>query len=134
MRTSLVSTQRLSGRCLALVLAFAGASATAQQEETLQPQLNQPGSTSVVPTPPARVEKMLDLAAVTPKTWSIPGPATVYSVQARRGARARHRDDARLVSMSSARKRLVLARTRSARRHLQDRLTPPSSRRSSCRR
>jgi len=120
MRTSLLSILRLPGRGLALVLALAVASAAAQQEgKPYQPQLNQPGKdVQWVPTPPALVEKMLDLAAVTPKDLVVDlgsGDGVLVIAAAKRGARARGIEfDARLVDYSKQRAEAagVSARTR----------------------
>ena len=59
-------TSRLAA-VLALIVA-SGTLSTAQQAQPYQPQLNQPGKdVQWVPTPPALVEKMLDLARLTPE-------------------------------------------------------------------
>jgi len=84
---------------LVVVLAAAGAARAAQDSEqpTLgqpdAPRLNQPGKdVQWVPTPPALVEKMLDMAAVTPKDRLVDlgsGDGVLVIAAARRGLRAR---------------------------------------------
>jgi SAM-dependent methyltransferase len=69
------------------------------------PQLNQPGKdVQWVPTPPALVEKMLDLAGLTPKDRLVDlgsGDGVLVIAAARRGARARGIEyDRRLVEYS----------------------------------
>jgi SAM-dependent methyltransferase len=82
----------------ALVIVFSCISATssgAGQEggQPDEPRLNQPGKdVQWVPTPPALVEKMLDLAALTPKDRLVDlgsGDGVLVIAAARRGARAR---------------------------------------------
>src|SRR5262245_27484317 len=94
MRATLTSTSRRFGLCLALVLASVAPPAVAQQEgKPYEPQLNQPGKdVQWVPTPPALVEKMLDLAAVTPNDLVVDlgsGDGVFVIAAAKRGARAR---------------------------------------------
>ena len=87
---------------LALVIAFVivfigftASSAGARQEggQPDAPRLNQPGKdVQWVPTPPALVEKMLDLAGLTPKDRLVDlgsGDGVLVIAAARRGARAR---------------------------------------------
>jgi len=81
------------------------ASQAAPQDAPYKPQLNQPGKdVQWVPTPPALVEKMLDLAGVTPKDRLVDlgsGDGVLVIAAARRGARARGIEyDARLVEFS----------------------------------
>jgi hypothetical protein len=92
-------------RAFALVMAFvivfisatassSGASDTGQQgDQPGAPRLNQPGKdVQWVPTPPALVEKMLDLAGLTPKDRLVDlgsGDGVLVIAAARRGARAR---------------------------------------------
>ena len=93
------------GHCrsaFALVIAFVivficvtASSAGARQEggQPDAPRLNQPGKdVQWVPTPPALVEKMLDLAGLTPKDRLVDlgsGDGVLVIAAARRGARAR---------------------------------------------
>lgn len=76
-----------------LVLATVLTPITAQQERTPeQPQLGQKGKdVQWVPTPPALVEKMLDMAAVTPKDYLVDlgsGDGITVIAAAKRGVRA----------------------------------------------
>jgi SAM-dependent methyltransferase len=82
----------------ALLIAFCiAAPAVAQQEggggEPAAPRLHQPGKdVQWVPTPPALVEKMLDLAGLTPKDRLVDlgsGDGVLVIAAAKRGARAR---------------------------------------------
>jgi SAM-dependent methyltransferase len=75
------------------LLSSASAPARAQQTQPYQPQLNQPGKdVQWVPTPPALVEKMLDLARLTPEDRLVDlgaGDGVLVLAAARRGIRAR---------------------------------------------
>lgn len=66
--------------------------ASAQPQETFVPQVGQPGKDVVwVPTPPELVERMLDMAGVTPRDFVIDlgsGDGRNVIAAARRGARA----------------------------------------------
>jgi len=79
--------------CLLLLLAFLAAAATGQTDSDLryQPYVGQPGKDVIwVPTPPALVEKMLDMAKVTPQDFVIDlgsGDGRNIIAAARRGAR-----------------------------------------------
>ena len=76
-------------------IGFTASSAGARQEGSQPdaPRLNQPGKdVQWVPTPPALVEKMLDLAGLTPKDRLVDlgsGDGVLVIAAARRGARAR---------------------------------------------
>ncbi len=78
----------------ALVLLIAGISLSAQSQATkpFEPQVGQPGKDVVwVPTPQALVDKMLDLAKVTPQDYLIDlgsGDGRTVIAAAKRGARA----------------------------------------------
>jgi len=103
----------------ALVAALVTVSATSQEGQPYQPQINQPGKdVQWVPTPPALVEKMLDLARLTPDDRLVDlgsGDGVVVIAAARRGARARGIEyDRRLVALSKrkAEEAGVAARTR----------------------
>ncbi len=76
---------------LAVTTSVASASAQ-QQSEPFQPQVGQPGKDVVwVPTPPELVEKMLDMAKVTPQDFVVDlgsGDGRNVIGAARRGARA----------------------------------------------
>ena len=65
---------------------------SAQPQETFVPQVGQPGKDVVwVPTPPELVERMLDMAGVTPRDFVIDlgsGDGRNVIAAARRGARA----------------------------------------------
>jgi SAM-dependent methyltransferase len=85
-------------RCFGLAVVVALLSspsepAHAQQTQPYQPQLNQPGKdVQWVPTPPALVEKMLDLARLTPEDRLVDlgsGDGVLVLAAARRGVRAR---------------------------------------------
>src|SRR5215203_5875151 len=102
-----------------VLLTLLAVTAVASQEAPYKPQLNQPGKdVQWVPTPPALVEKMLDLARVTPKDRLVDlgsGDGVLVIAAARRGARARGIEyDARLVEYSkrAAREAGVDRRTR----------------------
>lgn len=92
-------TRELSvASAIAFVIVFIGvtaSSAGARQEggQPDAPRLNQPGKdVQWVPTPPALVEKMLDLAGLTPKDRLVDlgsGDGVLVIAAARRGARAR---------------------------------------------
>jgi len=110
---------RLSAGTLALMVALGAASTIAQEARPYQPQLNQPGKdVQWVPTPPALVEKMLDMAHLTPNDRLVDlgsGDGVLVIAAARRGARARGVEyDPRLVEFSkrSARAAGVSARTK----------------------
>ncbi len=95
---------------LALVIALGAMSTTAQEAQSYEPQLNQPGKdVQWVPTPPALVEKMLDLAQLTPNDRLVDlgsGDGVLVIAAARRGARARGIEyDPRLVELSKRRAR-----------------------------
>ena len=87
------SLLRQSGAILAIVAALASTSTTAQEAQPYQPQLNQPGKdVQWVPTPPALVEKMLDMARLTPNDRLVDlgsGDGILVIAAAQRGARAR---------------------------------------------
>jgi Methyltransferase domain len=103
------------GACLlASALARAVASGaeftTAQEAQPNEPQLNQPGKdVQWVPTPSALVEKMLDIARLTPRDHLVDlgsGDGVIVIAAARRGARARGIEyDRRLVELSKRRAR-----------------------------
>jgi hypothetical protein len=75
-----------------LVFAFACGTTQAQQAQDYQPQVGQEGKDVIwVPTPQAVVDKMLDLAKVTPKDYVIDlgsGDGRTVITAAKRGARA----------------------------------------------
>ena len=88
-----------------LVVALGSGNMIAQKAEPYRPQLNQPGKdVQWVPTPPALVEKMLDLAKLTPNDRLVDlgsGDGVLVIAAARRGARARGIEyDRRLVEFS----------------------------------
>jgi SAM-dependent methyltransferase len=90
---------------IGLLLALHGVSFAAQETAPFEPQINQPGKdVQWVPTPPALVEKMLDLARLTPKDRLVDlgsGDGVLVIAAARRGARARGIEyDPRLVEYS----------------------------------
>jgi SAM-dependent methyltransferase len=102
-----VPTQSLlrAGAAMLLLLVGRGPAAAQAPAEPYTPQLNQPGkNVQWVPTPPALVEKMLDLAAVTAKDRVVDlgsGDGVLVIAAAKRGARARGIEyDARLVDYS----------------------------------
>jgi SAM-dependent methyltransferase len=74
------------------VLAAAGASAHAQTAKEFQPQVGQEGKDVIwVPTPQALVDKMLDMAKVTPKDYVMDlgsGDGRTVITAAKRGAKA----------------------------------------------
>jgi len=94
--------------CLAAAVALVAAvavSAASSQEQPFQPQLNQPGKdVQWVPTPPALVEKMLDLARLKPDDRLVDlgsGDGVLVIAAARRGSRARGIEyDPRLVDFA----------------------------------
>lgn len=107
MRTDLKnrSGTRVSYRLVLALLAFAASTAGAQDGQPTEPRLNQPGKdVQWVPTPPALVEKMLDLAGVTPKDRLVDlgsGDGVLVIAAAKRGLRARGIEyDAGLVAFS----------------------------------
>ena len=88
-------TRLYSPRCLAAALAVTlcvGTTAPAQSQEPFTPQVGQAGKDVVwVPTPPELVERMLELADVTPQDFVIDlgsGDGRNVIAAARRGARA----------------------------------------------
>ena len=98
----------LSAGALALAVASGAVLTTAQEAQPYQPQLNQPGKdVQWVPTPPALVEKMLDIAHLTPQDRLVDlgsGDGVIVIAAARRGARARGIEyDRRLVELSKRR-------------------------------
>ena len=118
-RMKLTMRVRLSAGTLALMFALRAASTIAQEAQPYQPQLNQPGKdVQWVPTPPALVEKMLDMAHLTPNDRLVDlgsGDGVLVIAAARRGARARGIEyDPRLVEFSkrSARAAGVSGRTK----------------------
>jgi hypothetical protein len=95
MRTAALGPLAVRIVVLATTLSFTGAlmsAAAAQQERTFQPEVGQPGKDVVwVPTPPELVEKMMDLAEVTPTDFVIDlgsGDGRNVIGAAKRGARA----------------------------------------------
>ena len=78
---------------LAVALAVAASTVAAQEPKPFEPTLHQPGKdVQWVPTPPALVEKMLDLAGLTPKDRLVDlgsGDGVLVIAAAQRGARAR---------------------------------------------
>src|SRR5690349_20353566 len=97
-RAAWLTTTAFVLRTLVAVLAAA-------QQEPYQPQLNQPGKdVQWVPTPPALVEKMLDLATLKRNDLLVDlgsGDGVLVIAAARRGVRARGIEyDARLVDYS----------------------------------
>src|SRR5579863_4401805 len=82
----------LSAGALALAVAAGTVVTTAQETQPYQPQLNQPGKdVQWVPTPPALVEKMLDMAHLTPNDRLVDlgsGDGVLVIAAARRGTRA----------------------------------------------
>lgn len=97
----------LRATCLAAAVALASIAAPAAelQDKPYTPQLNQPGKdVQWVPTPPELVEKMLDLARLTPDDRLVDlgsGDGVLVIAAARRGARARGIEyDPRLVEYS----------------------------------
>jgi hypothetical protein len=98
----------LSAGILALAAASGAVFTAAQEAQPYQPQLNQPGKdVQWVPTPPALVEKMLDIAQLTPRDRLVDlgsGDGVIVIAAARRGARARGIEyDRRLVELSKRR-------------------------------
>lgn len=87
----MVSCSRLV--LVACLLFAAGAAAAQQADDTAEPRLNQPGKdVQWVPTPPALVEKMLDMAGVTSRDSLVDlgsGDGVTVIAAAKRGARAR---------------------------------------------
>jgi len=75
-----------------LVLSFGAAFAAQPSQEPDEPYVGQPGKDVVwVPTPPSLVEKMLDMAAVTPQDYVMDlgsGDGRNIIAAAKRGARA----------------------------------------------
>jgi hypothetical protein len=98
----------LSAGALALAVASGAVFTAAQEAQPDQPQLNQPGKdVQWVPTPPALVEKMLDIAHLTPHDRLVDlgsGDGVIVIAAARRGARARGIEyDRRLLKLSKRR-------------------------------
>src|SRR3954454_2015658 len=99
-------SMRLRPSLAALALAACTASALAQQiPAPYQPELGQKGKdVQWVPTPPALVEKMLDMAAVTPKDYLVDlgsGDGITVIAAAKRGVRALGIEyDGKLVELS----------------------------------
>jgi DNA modification methylase len=96
--------------CLAtaLLVSLAAGRATAQQAPSSEPQLNQPGKdVQWVPTPPALVDAMLNLAGVTPEDRFVDlgsGDGVLVIAAAKRGVRARGIEyDRGLVELSKRR-------------------------------
>jgi hypothetical protein len=90
------------------VVALGSVSPRAQDAEPYTPQLSQPGKdVQWVPTPPALVEKMLDMARLAPQDLLVDlgsGDGVLVIAAARRGARARGIEyDPRLVEFSKRR-------------------------------
>jgi SAM-dependent methyltransferase len=83
---------KISRLAVALLLLFAAAAFAQQRTETFQPFPGQPGKDVVwVPTPYVLVEKMLDMARVTPRDFVIDlgsGDGRNVIAAAKRGARA----------------------------------------------
>jgi SAM-dependent methyltransferase len=109
----------LSILAMAFVVALRPVFVAAQDVQADEPQLNQPGKdVQWVPTPPALVEKMLDLAHLTPDDRLVDlgsGDGVLVIGAARRGARARGIEyDRGLVELSKrkAREAGVSAKTR----------------------
>jgi SAM-dependent methyltransferase len=91
-----------------LAVAVGAVSPAAQEAQPYEPQLHQPGKdVQWMPTPPALVEKMLDLARLTPSDRLVDlgsGDGVLVIAAARRGARARGIEyDPRLVEFSKRR-------------------------------
>ena len=103
----------MTNRALFLLLAFLGGTALAQApvptaEPVSEPYVGQPGKDVIwVPTPPTLVEKMLDMAAVTPLDYVMDlgsGDGRNIIAAAKRGARALGVEfDANLVQVSRLR-------------------------------
>src|SRR5215210_6538685 len=78
---------------LAIAIALVVVASVGSAQEPYKPQLNQPGKdVQWVPTPPELVEKMLDLARLTPDDRLVDlgsGDGVLVIAAARRGARAR---------------------------------------------
>jgi hypothetical protein len=115
--------KRIASACLPtvvlIIVAVGAASTRAQDPQPYTPQLNQPGKdVQWVPTPPALVEKMLDMAHLGPDDLLVDlgsGDGVLVIAAARRGARARGIEyDPRLVEFSKDRARAagVTARTK----------------------
>src|SRR5262245_14656299 len=97
----------LSTVVFALIALQVPSSAFAQAQD-YEPELNQPGKdVQWVPTPPALVEKMLDLAHLTPEDRLVDlgsGDGVIVIAAARRGMRSRGIEyDSRLVELSKRR-------------------------------
>jgi hypothetical protein len=87
------------------VVAQEPATQPGQQDSTYQPEIGQKGKdVQWVPTPPALIEKMLDMAAVTPRDYLVDlgsGDGVTVIAAARRGLRALGIEyDGRLVEVS----------------------------------
>jgi hypothetical protein len=89
----MVARVRLGSAVVALATALVATPAAAQETPAPEPRLNQPGKdVQWVPTPPALVEKMLDLAQVTARDRFVDlgsGDGVLVIAAAKRGARAR---------------------------------------------
>ena len=103
----------------AVAFVWALAAPYAQDARPFEPQLNQPGKdVQWVPTPPALVEKMLDLAKLTADDRFVDlgsGDGVLVIASAKRGARARGIEyDSNLVALSKVRAKEagVASRTR----------------------
>jgi SAM-dependent methyltransferase len=99
---------RVVGIAVAMLLAVDAISASGQNPAPPEPQINQPGKdVQWVPTPPALVEKMLDLARLTPEDRFVDlgsGDGVLVIAAAKRGARARGIEyDRALVELSKRR-------------------------------
>ena len=113
------ATRRMRTTAFLALMMSVVLSARAPQEPPYQPQVNQPGKdVQWVPTPPELVEKMLDLAKLTPDDRLVDlgsGDGVLVIAAARRGARGRGIEyDERLVEFSkrAAREAGVDRRTR----------------------
>jgi hypothetical protein len=104
---------------LALVTCFCAQAQQAQQTQQFQPEVGQPGKDVVwVPTPQALVDKMLDMAKVTPQDFVMDlgsGDGRTVITAAKRGARAQgieYNPDMVALSIASAEKEGVSSRAR----------------------
>src|SRR6185369_17760553 len=94
-RRRTMNRKLLTGRlliALSLAAALTGSTAVAQSNKEFQPEVGQAGKDVVwVPTPEALVDKMLELAKVTPKDYLIDlgsGDGRTVITAAKRGTRA----------------------------------------------